>query len=351
MRVRHIMTRRAKACEAGDSLRRAAQIMWEEECGFVPVLDADDRPIAVITDRDVCMAAYTQGTTLSESSIESVGTREPITVDENEGVRVAARIMGLRQVRRLIVTGAAGRMAGVLSIHDLAHRFETDDTLASCIRDALASICRPRGNQPLRAETRPHYAEDLMTPFPRRCTTSDPATRAAQLMWEGDWGAVPVTRKGDCVAMVTDRDIAMAAYIQNKPLSQISVMTPASRRIHSLDPSSLLEVAHEIMRRHRIRRVPVVDRGHNLIGIVSLADIARHTSPHALSGDSLSAQAIAVTLARIGHWRDDPDESPFTIPTRSPGDSVTSKLHKRVRNESPSVWQDPIIEIDRSAAE
>lgn len=350
MLVRHIMTRRAKACGAGHSLSRAAQIMWEEECGFVPVVDADGRPIGVVTDRDICMAAYTQGTALSESSIESVGPREPITVDENEGVRAAAQLMGLRQVRRLIVTGASGRMVGVLSIHDLAHQFDTDDSLAFSIRDTLASISRPRSNHISSAGKRPHYAEDLMTPFPRTCTTANTAACAAQLMWEGDWGAVPVTRKGSCVAMITDRDIAMAAYIQNKPLSHIGVTSPASRRIHSVSPSYSLEAVHEVMRRHRIRRVPVVDRGHNLIGIVSLADIVRRTSPHVSSGDCLSAEAIAITLARIGHWRDDLHDAAFAIAAIGTGDSAVSSLHEMARNDSPA-RQERILEIERSAAE
>jgi CBS domain-containing protein len=56
-----LMTTNAKSCGTMDNLERAAQIMWENDCGVVPVVDGSERVVGMVTDRDICMAAYTQG--------------------------------------------------------------------------------------------------------------------------------------------------------------------------------------------------------------------------------------------------------------------------------------------------
>lgn len=61
MNVSELTTRAARACGRGDNLRRAAQIMWENDCGVVPVVDDDRRAVGMLTNRDVCTAARTRG--------------------------------------------------------------------------------------------------------------------------------------------------------------------------------------------------------------------------------------------------------------------------------------------------
>src|SRR5690606_28351921 len=72
MQVRELMTRDVQVCGPRDDLNRAAQIMWDHDCGVVPVVDSERRPIGMVTDRDVCMAAYTQGKPLSAIRAEEV---------------------------------------------------------------------------------------------------------------------------------------------------------------------------------------------------------------------------------------------------------------------------------------
>jgi Mg/Co/Ni transporter MgtE len=67
--VRDLMTTAVRSCTTGDNLQRAAQIMWESDCGVVPVVDRDGRLVGMITDRDICMAAYTQGKPLSHIGV------------------------------------------------------------------------------------------------------------------------------------------------------------------------------------------------------------------------------------------------------------------------------------------
>jgi CBS domain-containing protein len=117
---------------------------------------------------------------------------------------------------------------------------------------------------------------ELMLSPVHTCLKQDNLARASQIMWEHDCGALPVLDDlGDPVAMITDRDICMAAYTQGKPLSEIQVTTAASHHLASVPPDDSVEFALSLMAKHQVHRLPVVDRGGNLIGVVSFADIVR----------------------------------------------------------------------------
>ena len=70
MKVEQVMNRNVKTCRSSDSLDRAAQLMWENDCGCVPIVDDEGRGVGMVTDRDVCMAAYTQGGPLTHLRVE-----------------------------------------------------------------------------------------------------------------------------------------------------------------------------------------------------------------------------------------------------------------------------------------
>lgn len=122
MKVEEVMTREVRTCTPGDSLSRAAQIMWEAECGCVPVVDAAGNPIAMITDRDVCMAAYTRGQPLWAMPVSSAASRRLVSVRQGEGLAIAEQLMREYQIRRLPVVDAGGKLVGILAMNDLARR-------------------------------------------------------------------------------------------------------------------------------------------------------------------------------------------------------------------------------------
>ena len=76
MKIEDIMTRDVRTCTSSDTLATAAQIMWENDCGAVPVLDAEDRVVGIITDRDLAMAAHLQGVPLRDSRVASAMARD-----------------------------------------------------------------------------------------------------------------------------------------------------------------------------------------------------------------------------------------------------------------------------------
>jgi len=93
MQVDQIMNRDAKVCHPQDSLNRTAQIMWENSCGAVPVVDEQSRPIGFLTDRDICMAAYTQGRLLGELRVEGAMAKKVISCKAEDDLRSAANVM------------------------------------------------------------------------------------------------------------------------------------------------------------------------------------------------------------------------------------------------------------------
>jgi CBS domain-containing protein len=123
MSVQDLMTRSVQSCRPDDTLDRAAQLMWENDCGSIPVCveDGMKRIIAVITDRDICMGAHIQGRALHEIKISDVIKDQKLRVCKTtDSVQQAESTMRQNRIRRLPVVDAQGELVGVLSLADLA---------------------------------------------------------------------------------------------------------------------------------------------------------------------------------------------------------------------------------------
>jgi CBS domain-containing protein len=140
---------------------------------------------------------------------------------------------------------------------------------------------------------------ELMTENVRTCSLNDTLNHAAQLMWDHDCGAVPVVDDdGRTIGIVTDRDIAMAAYTQGKALSEIPASTAASRSLVFAQPADTVDSVHALMQSAQVRRVPVLDGGGRPVGILSVGDIARHVSA---SPDPIARTLAAISKPRLTH--------------------------------------------------
>ena len=141
---------------------------------------------------------------------------------------------------------------------------------------------------------------DVMSREVQSCRLSDSLERAAQIMWDHDRGALPVLDEGGhTVAMITDRDTCMAAYTRGKPLRDLNVYGAASARVHTVRADEPIEAAVTLMVTHRVRRLPVLDLGGNLVGVISLADLARHSKRPTVPGEPLGYPQIAAAVAEV----------------------------------------------------
>ena len=147
--VHDIMRVRVHTCGLDDTLHRAAQIMWEKDCGCLPVIDSTHRVHAVITDRDICMACWSRGCAPGALVVAEVMAKVLYSCGPDDALVAAEAIMRSRQIRRLPVLDGSGHLLGILSIADLARQAarEQERRLGSPESKAalatLANICQP----------------------------------------------------------------------------------------------------------------------------------------------------------------------------------------------------------------
>jgi len=155
LRVKDLMSAQPHACAVSEPASAAARIMWEHDCGIVPVVSGDGRLVGVVTDRDICMATYLQGRPPAEIPVRQLMTREPIACHPDDEVLWAEHLMAERQIHRLPVVDHHGAPVGMLSLGDLARGSTAsgDGRRKGDLRDDLlqtmAAIARPRVQSPL----------------------------------------------------------------------------------------------------------------------------------------------------------------------------------------------------------
>lgn len=148
MRVRELMTQPVYSCSIEDRANTAAQIMWEHDCGVVPVVDQGGRVVGVLTDRDLCMAAHFQNRPLTDIAIASVMAQQVCTCLAEDDVVEAERLMAERQIHRLPVVSNDGSLIGILSLADVARQAKGTtsgrrDDVVSQLANTVSAISEP----------------------------------------------------------------------------------------------------------------------------------------------------------------------------------------------------------------
>jgi len=118
MKVQEIMTTDVRACGPEATLAEAAMIMWDNDCGTVPVVNGAGLCVGMITDRDICMAVVTKNRLASDLTVGEVSAGKVISCPPDADVRAALELMKREQLRRVPVTDGAGQLVGILSIAD-----------------------------------------------------------------------------------------------------------------------------------------------------------------------------------------------------------------------------------------
>jgi len=130
---------------------------------------------------------------------------------------------------------------------------------------------------------------EVMTDRPRAITPETSIRDAARLMEQEDVGSLPVVDEGaHLVGIVTDRDIAIRAVGRGLEPEGTSVMDIASKEVYALTPEDDLDDALEMMARVQVRRLPIIVRENELVGMVAQADVAR-VSKEKTTGEVIEA--------------------------------------------------------------
>jgi CBS-domain-containing membrane protein len=160
------------------------------------------------------------------------------------------------------------------------------------------------------SETR-HHAEiqdfvksrvsEIMTPHVVTVEAQEPVERAAYLMEECDCGALPVVNEnGELIGMVTDRDIALRIVGRGRDAGRACVAECMSEKALFCHVNQRVLDCMRQMSYHQVRRIPIVDDGRRVVGMVSQGDLARRASTNPASDDQ---RAVADTLSAVSEPR------------------------------------------------
>ena len=122
MLVKQLMTKNVSSCRQENNLAELAEIMWNQRCGALPILDGSGRVMGIITDRDICIALGTKNIRASDVLAREVSSPGCVSCSPDNDVRDALRTMATQEVSRLPVVDEAGQLVGILSIDDIIFR-------------------------------------------------------------------------------------------------------------------------------------------------------------------------------------------------------------------------------------
>jgi CBS domain-containing protein len=133
MKVSDVMTSPVATCLPETNLAQAAALMWEHDCGVLPVLAVTGELVGVVTDRDICIALGTRNIPSSDLSVRDVIQDRTLICKSSDDIHVALQTMRGGKVRRLPVVNDDGHLQGIVSIDDVVLLADSDGKMGSAI--------------------------------------------------------------------------------------------------------------------------------------------------------------------------------------------------------------------------
>jgi len=118
--ARDLMTPSPAVCTPATTLDEVAKLMRQNDCGEIPVIDAAERPIGVVTDRDIVCRVVAEGKNPSAYTAEGCMSQPVVTVPLDAPVADVLSTMQKHRIRRLPVVDEEGACAGIIAQADLA---------------------------------------------------------------------------------------------------------------------------------------------------------------------------------------------------------------------------------------
>jgi len=119
MKVKDVMMRTPASCSPETNLGAAIEMLWTRNCGMLPIVDAKKKVIAVVTDRDLCVALGTRNRLAGQIAVGEVASGETYICRAEDDIHDALQEMARNRVRRLPVVNQDGVLEGILSMDDV----------------------------------------------------------------------------------------------------------------------------------------------------------------------------------------------------------------------------------------
>jgi len=117
--IRDVMTSNPRSLESGSSAVEAARLMRDEDVGIVPIVEGK-KLVGTVTDRDIVTRVVADGKTPESVTVGDIASRELVTIDPQQDLDDALRLMARHQVRRLPVVEEDGKLVGIVAQKDVA---------------------------------------------------------------------------------------------------------------------------------------------------------------------------------------------------------------------------------------
>ena len=125
--IRELMTENPRAVDADKPVSEAAKMMRDEDVGLAPIVEGD-RLVGTLTDRDIAIRVVAEGRDPESTPVREVASSELVTIDPDQSLDEALRLMAQHQVRRLPVVEEDGRLVGIVAQADVARHGDDRQT-------------------------------------------------------------------------------------------------------------------------------------------------------------------------------------------------------------------------------
>jgi CBS domain-containing protein len=125
--IRNVMTSNPRSLESGGGVVEAARLMRDEDVGIVPVVE-DGKLVGTVTDRDIATRVVAEGRSPESVTVGDIASRNLVTIDPQQDLDEALRLMARHQVRRLPVVDEDGTLVGIVAQKDVAMHASEEQT-------------------------------------------------------------------------------------------------------------------------------------------------------------------------------------------------------------------------------
>ncbi|RJQ18224.1 CBS domain-containing protein [Candidatus Woesearchaeota archaeon] len=259
-----------------DTAFEAARIMTEQKIGSILIKEKDEGFLikkkgnltGIMTDTDIVQKVMAKGVYAENIKLHQVMTPEPITLDQNAPLIEASRIITNNKIKRIPVL-KQGKLEGIITVTDLMFALVKLGKIYE-VSELVKYIAKSRvGSRQFQKVVR---ADKWMNINVVTCSRTSTIYDVAVLMEKYKVGSVVVLDKDKVAGIITDTDLirkVCAAKIKPEGTKVEQIMS--SPVVSVEQTTGLLEVA-ELMSKHKIKRIPVVQNGR-LLGIISVTDL------------------------------------------------------------------------------